>query len=85
MLAPRPFVAGSAAPKAALIRPSRELHKSAACRRPLRSRQTNATRASFGTSFKSPYHDELIATANYISQRGRGILGEAMQHLTPVT
>ena len=41
----------------------------------MKGRQVQICRASFGTKFQNPYHDELVATAKYISQRGKGILG----------
>lgn len=77
----RPFTNGSSV----LLRQTKPLQQrssAAAHRRSSSNRCYVVTRASFNASVSNPFHDELIATAKYISNRGKGILASDESNAT---
>ncbi|CAL8466203.1 g5739 [Coccomyxa elongata] len=75
---PKPFLSGSSI----CLRLSRHSRPAPTQCRLSASRLSVVTRASFSTATTNPFHDELIATAKYISQRGRGILASDESNVT---
>ncbi len=73
---PKPFLSGTS------LRLARHSRPAATQCRLSASRLSVVTRASFSTATTNPFHDELIATAKYISQRGRGILASDESNVT---
>ncbi len=73
---PRPFSVQHAVAFPHLRKAAPGTFKTAARSALLRCRRSMLCRANLAVSVQNPFHDELVATANYISQRGRGILGE---------
>ena len=77
----RPFINGSSV----LLRQTKlfqQRNSAAAQRRSSSNRCSVVTRASFNASVSNPFHDELIATAKYISNRGKGILASDESNAT---